>query len=360
MIRRSLRMTRFAGLNRSYSSGLTVIKNVFKPFASTACCVCLVVSVNAMAEGQALEQIPLSEETINLARHPVEPDPELGVPAASLGKGSLYQTDLTLVEIPPGGQLPPGRHLAEEMIYIVAGEGYTTMWTRPGDKPRRYDWSAGDLVSPSLNAWHQHFNSSPDTPARYISLTTTPLTNNLFHDPEFLTSSEFVFEERWQQGITRQAEHKTPDLSMGSNNVDLWAGHVLPNLPGRKMNQRRENVFGINTRPAGDMAGNHILELSIREYHDLQRHPSQYPRETIIYILAGEGTTILQQEDGPARRLNWEQGDLFFVQANEHFDNGARLGAVPQAPYPRILMLKPAGYFIDIGNIVPGSGQYSY
>jgi quercetin dioxygenase-like cupin family protein len=315
---------------------------------------------NLLAQEVPIDLVPHSEETIKLVSHPVKSDPDLGVSTARLGEGSLYQTDLTLVEIPPGGQLPLARHLAEEMIYIVAGEGYTTMWTRPGEKPQRYEWTTGDMVSPSLNAWHQHFNSSADTPARYVSLTTTPLTNNLFHDPEFLTSSEFVFEERWQQGITQQAQHKTPDLSEGSNNVDLWAGHVLYDLPGREMNQRRENVFGINTRPTGDMAGNYILELSTREYHDQQRHPSQYPRETIIYILAGEGSTILQRGDEPARRLDWEAGDLFIVEANEQFDNGARIGSVPKSPYPRILMLKPAGYFIGVGNIVPGSSQYSY
>ena len=325
-----------------------------------ACCALLGMASILTAQEVPLDEVPLSDETINLARHPVQPDPELGVSTARLGEGSLYQTDLTLVEIPPGGQLPPDRHLAEEMIYIVAGEGYTTMWTRPGEQPQRYDWSAGDLLSPSLNAWHQHFNSSADTPARYVSLTTAPLTNNLFHNPEFVSSSDLVFEERWQQGITQRPEYKTPDLSKGRDNVDMWAGHLLPDLPDRKMNQRRENVLGINTRPAGDMAGNHILELSMREYHDLQRHPSQYPRETIIYILAGEGTTILQRGDEPARRLNWEKGDLFFVEANEHFDNGARIGSVPNPPYPRILMLKPAGYFIGIGNIVPGSSQYSY
>jgi quercetin dioxygenase-like cupin family protein len=245
------------------------------------------------------------------------------------------------------------------MIYIIAGEGYTTMWVRSGEKPQRYDWKAGDLISPSLNAWHQHFNAASDSPARYISVTTTPLADNMFHDPEFLTTSDFVFEERWHYGITQQPEYTMPDAETGRGNIDMRAGHMLPNLPHRKLKQRRENDLGITTRPNGDMAGNQILELGIREYRDHERHPSQYPRETIVYILAGKGSTVLKRGNEPARLVNWEEGDLFIVEANEQFDNGARPGSEPTPPFPRILMLKPAGYFIGIGNIVPGSSQYS-
>ncbi len=79
-----------------------------------------------------------------------------------------------------------------------------------------------------------------------------------------------------------------------------------------------------------------------------------------MYILAGEGSTILKKGNEDARRIDWEEGDLFVVEANEHFDNGSRIGSAMNPPYPRILMLKPAGYFIGIGNIVPGSNQYSY
>jgi quercetin dioxygenase-like cupin family protein len=317
------------------------------------------VSISGQDVPLPIDGIRISDETFKLDRHPVQYDPEMGVSTAHLGVGSLYQTDLILVEIPPGAQSQPDRHLSEEFIYIVAGEGYTTMWVRPNETPQRYEWSAGDLLSPSLNAWHQHFNSSETETLRYISLTTEPLVNNLFNDPGFVFSTDHVFEDRWNYSIAQKPEYVAPDVLEGRNNIDMRSGHLLGNLPGRKMKQRRNNVLGINTRPSGDLAGNHILELSIREYHDRERHPSQYPRETIVYILAGEGSTILKRGDAPARMVNWEAGDLFIVEANEHFDNGARMDAIMTPPFPRILMLKPAGYFIGIGNIVPGSNQYS-
>jgi quercetin dioxygenase-like cupin family protein len=322
--------------------------------------VLLALPLNILAQdATVLSNIPVSAEVINLATHPVRLDQKLGVATAKLGAGKLYQTDLTLVEIPPGGSVPPHRHLVEEMIYIVAGEGHTTMWVRSGERPHRYDWKAGDLVSPSLNAWHQHFNASDDKPARYVSVTTTPLVMNMFHDEEFLTSSDFVFEDHWRKGISQQAEYTVPDNVDGRDNIDMRSGHILPGLPDRRLKQRRESDLGITTRPNGDMAGNQILEIGVREYRDMERHPSRYPRETIVYVLAGQGSTVLKRGDEPARLVNWQAGDLFIVEANEDFDNGSRLGSVLGAPYPRILMLKPAGYFIGIGNIVPGSNQYS-
>jgi quercetin dioxygenase-like cupin family protein len=303
---------------------------------------------NLLAQEVNLDKVPLSDETIRYAEYPVRPDPDLGVSSARLGEGSLYQTDLTLVEIPPGGQLPPGRHLAEEMIYIIAGEGYTTMWARPGEKPQRYDWSAGDLLSPSLNAWHQHFNTSPDTPARYVSMTSTPLSNNLYQNREFLLSSEFVFEKRWQQGITQKAEYKGPGT------MDMKAGHHLPDLPGRKLQQRADGSSGITIRPDGDMAGNHILQMLVREYQAdglLPLDGHTHPWEVVYFVLEGEGSTLLKRGDEPARIVNWEKGDMFIVEANEYHDNGGRMGSDPGAAYPRIMQMRASGYFFGVGNV---------
>ena len=35
----------------------------------------------------------------------------------------------------------------------------------------RYDWEAGDTISPPANQWHQHFNSEHDKAVIYLTVT---------------------------------------------------------------------------------------------------------------------------------------------------------------------------------------------
>ena len=305
--------------------------------------------MNLSAQENILDNIPYSDETIKFSQHPVHPDPSLGASIAHIGEGRLFQTDLTIVEIPPGGQILPNRHMAEEIIYIVSGEGYTTMWVSPGEKLQRYNWSAGDMIIPSLNVWHQHFNTSTDTPARYISMTSSPLMNNQFFNQEFNTNIDFVFEDRWHIGITQNPEYKGPDT------MDMKIGHFLPDLPGRKLIVRSDGSSGITTRPQqGDLAGNHLMQMLVREYQGVSLMPIDghtHPWEVVYFVLAGEGSTLLKRDDEPARIVNWEKGDMFIVEANEYHDNGARMDAEPGSTHPRIMQMRASGYFFGVGNV---------
>ncbi len=303
----------------------------------------------------AQEEPALSKEkeTIDLLQHPVKFDQALGASTARIGEEVLHQVEVTLVEIPAGGQQPPHQHLAEEVIYIVSGQGHTSMWTRPGEKEQRYEWKAGDYLSPSLNVWHQHVNTSPDKPVRYVSISSAPLTYNLFHNHEFLSSSDFVFEDRWQYGVTQKPEYTPEGGFEGPEVVRMRVGHALPNLPGREMAQRAEDVLGITILPEGDMAGNHIMEMEVRELQGANKEVHvgysghRHPWETVYVMLNGKGYSILQRPGERARRINWQAGDLIIVEANEFHDH--RTGN--DSTGWRNLQVKPSGYFHGVGNV---------
>lgn len=92
----------------------------------------------------------------------------------------VKDVDMYMQELPPGGSSGKHRHMAEELMFIVEGRGYSLHWDtdfdlkesyewRIAENPKRFDWEEGDLVYIPVNTVHQHFNSDPEKPARFIS-----------------------------------------------------------------------------------------------------------------------------------------------------------------------------------------------
>jgi len=83
-----------------------------------------------------------------------------------------------LAELAPGGNSVRHRHTTEAFIYIVLGRGYTIL--NYEDEPeQRVEWQEGSLFSPPVWAWHQHFNSDPDEPARYLAIQDTGMIRHM-------------------------------------------------------------------------------------------------------------------------------------------------------------------------------------
>ena len=271
-------------------------------------------------------------------------DKELGVPAMRIGEGRMHQVDVTLVEIPPGGKLAAHKHMAEEMMLIVSGKGYTEMWNGKTGKKEKVEWSEGDMLSPSLNAWHQHFNPS-SAPARYVSITTAPLTNNLFKNASFLNNNDFTFNERWEKASGKKEPAHYGNATTGPDTVRYIAGLVFPNLRNRSLGDRGEKMLGITIDPEGDMAGNELFETEVREFTDPNATSPEHRHlwEVVYYILKGDGYVTMQREGEAERRMDWKEGDLFLVEANEYHNHRPRsLGS-------RFLQFKASGYFRRVG-----------
>ncbi len=92
----------------------------------------------------------------------------------------METVDAYMQIIPPGSRSGRHRHLAEECLYVLEGQGYdlhqdcdveitdTYHW-RPQAELKRYDWEAGDVIYVPPNTIHQHFNASTERPVRLVS-----------------------------------------------------------------------------------------------------------------------------------------------------------------------------------------------
>jgi len=104
-------------------------------------------------------------------------------------------TGMYVAEIPPGGALEPERHLYEEVICIVDGQGATEVW-QDGEKKQMFEWGQWSLFAPPLNAWHRLINGGRE-PARFIAVTSAPLMMDMLRNPSFIFDCPRNFAERF-------------------------------------------------------------------------------------------------------------------------------------------------------------------
>ena len=78
------------------------------------------------------------------------------------------------------------RHQGGLVIYILEGEGWSEV------DGERHDWEAGDLLLLPIKPGgveHQHFNTDPDTPCRWLAFIHWPTLDHLASPAEQLEDS---------------------------------------------------------------------------------------------------------------------------------------------------------------------------
>lgn len=131
----------------------------------------------------------------DVVREAVEPDPDAGegVGIRRFSMGGHRTIDHALVEIAVGGSMREHRHLAEEAMLILAGEGETRLRTDDG-REATVAWTAGDLLSPPFQVWRSHRNTG-SVPVRYLRIQNTFIERAL--GVKGNTSIDGSFPDRW-------------------------------------------------------------------------------------------------------------------------------------------------------------------
>jgi len=116
--------------------------------------------------------------------------------------------DCYICEIPPKGSLNPIRHIYDELVFILRGQGATTVWIDENRK-QTFEWRERSYFAIPPNAWHQHHNLEGDQPARYVAMTAMPRVIDTFKDLDFVFDNPYVFKSRFsgEDGYFQESEY---------------------------------------------------------------------------------------------------------------------------------------------------------
>jgi quercetin dioxygenase-like cupin family protein len=262
--------------------------------------------------------------------------PEIGGRGLYLHFSGNVHMDAVIMEIPPGKALNPGKHMYEQLIFVLGGRGHTRV--EQGGKYNNVRWGEGSLFAPPLNVGHRHVNDDPARPARLLAVTTLPLTLQLTGNAEFVTRTTFDFTDRYkgQEEYFTKRERIRQRWDRTNFVPDIRTAEVV----------KWEERGGDNASMFWDMGGNtilepHISEFGVGEYKRGHRHPY----EAIIVILGGDGFSIAGKNDllKDYVKIDWKQYSVVsppYFWWHQHFNTGrtpARYYAVTEGDFPKRL-----------------------
>ena len=255
------------------------------------------------------EGVPIHEGFgLDLLALDVAPWPRLeakGAFAHLSGRGDFI--DMQVLEIAPGAKTAPQRHLYEEVIYVLAGRGSTTIETPEGQR-HSFEWQTGSLFALPLNGRYQHFNGSGREAARLVAVTDLPLVLNLFRNASFIWANPQAFPERFGSPAHYRGDGTFLPMRPGRH---MWETNFVPDLRTFELKEWRARGAGgsnIMFVLADGTMHAHMSEMPVGTYKKGHRHGADFH----VFAVTGEGYSLYWWEgESELRRFDWKHGCVF-------------------------------------------------
>ena len=242
--------------------------------------------------------------------------------------------DNWVMEIQPGASTKPIRHIYEEHIIALSGEGETHIW-RDSDPDNKavVRWKKGFIFAPPLNTWHQHFNKGSQ-PARIAAETTLPLIIDVFRTRDFVFNNSYDFVDRYASQPDYFDPENSIDFGPTVDHHSLSIVNVVRNAWTYRLFRAGQGYKDVDRHFVMSKSGmpSHIEQFPVGTYERGHRHNAG---NTII-LLSGTGYTLLWPLETTAtpwkngyadqvERVDWGPGILFVPPTqwyHQHFNNG--------------------------------------
>ena len=262
-------------------------------------------------------------------------------------------TETRLLEIPPGGTLPPFRMGLEEAIYVIEGQGLTSVWAE-GHPKVTFEWQKHSLFRLPSNHWYELSNARGDQPALTLHVSYLPLALSVNPSAEYFFNNSFV-DTRELYGedgnfYSAEAWAVREEVRRGDrvSNTNHWYANFFPDLTlWDKLESQSGNGEG-SGRGGGSMSAGiqfphsgirtGVMVLPAMRYKKAHRHG---PGVTIVGISEGEGFAVMWPEGGEKIVCPWREGSVFVPPNNwyhQHFNSGGVQNRQLRVFPPRALM----------------------
>lgn len=267
------------------------------------------IMIDSYLEWLQTEGIPVAEDFgIDLFEVETKPWARFDVDGAAVhlkGRGDFL--NMFLLDIPAAASTSPQQHLYEEVVYVLAGHGSTTIEVADGRK-HTFEWGPKSMFAIPLNTRYRHFNGSGSERARLVSTTNMPAVMNIFHNEKFIFNNSWQFDER-----------------IGSSKYFSGEGDFIPVRPGNHMWETNfvPDLASIELKPWGDRGAGgtnimfiladgtmhaHISEMPVGTYKKGHRHGADFH----VMCVTGTGYSLLWYEgERDFHRVDWKHGTVF-------------------------------------------------
>ena len=235
-----------------------------------------------------------------------------------LGDQEFY--NLQIVEIPPGGELKPERHMYDSVMYVMKGRGATTIW-QEGEPRTTVEWEEGALLAIPLNAWHQEFNSSGSEPCRILFGANMAHVINLYGNLDFVFNNPFVFKDRYTHSMQSFFSDKGRQW-----NLRLYETNFIPDIRKFSLDpypERGNRTSIMRLSMSNTSIGMHIMSVSEGTYVTAHRHEAR----AHVIVVGGQGYELLFMpgDEKERRRVPTNPYAVVAPRHNEyhqHFNTG--------------------------------------
>lgn len=271
------------------------------------------------------EGLPVVEDFgVDLFEVETRPWARLGANGAAVhlkGRGDFC--NMLLMDLPPGADTAPQRHLYEEVVYVLEGRGSTAIEAGDG-VTHHFEWGPKSLFAIPLNTRYRCFNGSGSQRALLVSTTTLPLVLNLFHNEAFIFDNNWHFQERIGKPGYFKGEGEA--LSIGQNH--LWETNFLPDVGAiglQEYSARGAGGRNLKLLLADGTMHAHISEMAVGTYKKAHRHRAGVH----VICITGRGYTLLWYEgERDFRRVDWQYGTVY-VPPDRMFHQHFNLSPAP-------------------------------